>query len=981
MITSVSADSSFIYVNASSGNDANDGLSWQTSKLTIKNATSSALNHGSIEIADGIYTGEGNTNITISKSITITGQSRTGTIIDGSKSSHIFSILNGYNVTIKDLTLQNARSVSGGAIASQGNLTLNDCTFINNSATQYGGAVGYTSGYLTVNNSNFYNNTATVNGGALASVAPNLPLDMILNNCYFLNNSATSGGAIFNTGYLYLNGCDFNANSAHMGGAIAGETTLIISNSSFENNHASNSGGAVGYNSCTVNVNNSIFNNNTAINTGGALAITSADLPVNININSCTFYYNTAQYGGSIFNIGNLTVTNSTFKFNSASLYGAIYDEGNTTLKNSKFYNNSCTNVGGAVGFDSGTLRASNCTFNGNTAGTCGGAVSSAYQYLPLVMYLIECTFNNNTGMYGGAVFNTGNITINDSNFDSNHATNYGGAVSCDGGNLTVNNTIFSNNTSKQTGGAIESSLTGIPSPSTQYLTVKNCKFLNNTSTNGGAICNYQTIINATGNLFLNNTASSEGGAIYGTNGTIQFNSFINNSAVMGKGLYTDINSNLNADYNWWGTNSGPSGYSSGITITKWMVLNLNANPSTLKSGEKNTITLDMLHDNGILKNPNHPNLYYHDPLLGYVPDEQINLSSSAGTINSLVNMVNGTGQSILNTDGVTDSNITVSALLDSHIYHLTVNMKDNVPPVVSSVSPANKTIINNSSSTVRIVFSEPVQPGTSYGNIQLYNNSVAVLFNKVINGNVLELIPINSLTEGVYNVFIPLDALIDMDGNNFEDTLNTSFTMDKLKPKVVYNNLKNGTLSIYSNKTINLVFNKIMVMGNDQIYLKNSHGTSIPLNVAIYKNMVSITTNTKLADGKYLLILNNGALTDVYGYNMDKYNLNIILDTTAPKILYTIPSRNSVKVSTTNAITVKFNEPIKLSTNYITLKSSSGKVIKIKAALKGNVLTIDHTKLSRGTTYTLVLHTGSIMDVAGNPVKLYTTSFKTVKN
>jgi predicted outer membrane repeat protein len=980
MITSVSADSSFIYVNASSGNDANDGLSWQTSKLTIKNATSSALNHDSIEIADGIYTGDGNTNITISKSLTITGQSRTGTIIDGSKSSHIFSILNGYNVTISDLTLQNARSVSGGAITSEGNLTLNDCTFINNSATQYGGAVGYDSGYLTINDSNFYNNSATVNGGALASIAPNLPLNMLLNNCYFLNNTATSGGAVFNTGYLSVNSCDFNTNSATSGGAIFGETTLIFSNSSFENNNASNSGGAVGYDSGYLTINDSNFYNNTAVNTGGALSITSADLPVDIEINNCTFYYDTAQYGGSIFNIGNLTVANSTFKFNSASLYGTIYDEGNTTLQNSAFYNNSCSKVGGAVGFDSGTLKAINCYFSGNSASTTGGAVSSANQYLPLDMYLIQCTFINNTAMYGGAIFNTGNTIISDSNFDSNHATQYGGGVSCDGGNLTVNKTIFSNNTSKQTGGAIESSLTGFPSTLTRYLTVKNCKFLNNTSANGGAICNYMTNINATENLFLNNTASYEGGAIYGTNGTIQFNSFLNNSAAIGKGIYVKLNSNLNANYNWWGTNSGASEYSTGITVTNWMVLNLNANPSTIKSGENSTITMDMLHDNGILNDTNHPDLYYHDPLLGCVPDEQINLSSTAGTINSNVTMVDGTGQSILNTDGVTDSNITISAILDSKIYNLIVNMKDSVPPVVISVYPANKTIISNSSSTVRIVFSEPVQLGGSHGNIQLYNNSVPVLFNKVITGNILELIPVNSLTDGVYTVFIPADALMDMEGNNFENTLNTSFTMDKLKPKVIYNNLKNGTLSIFSNKTINLVFNKIIVMETDQIYLKNSHGTVTPLTVAINKNIVSIKSNVNLVDGNYSLILNKGALGDVYGCDMDKYEVNITIDTNAPKILYTLPSNNRSNVSTTNTIIVKFNEPVQLSSNYITLKSSSGKVIKVKSSLKGNILTIDHSKLSKKTSYTLVLHTGSIRDMAGNPVKLYTTKFQTGK-
>ncbi|MTK63124.1 MAG: hypothetical protein F8N15_00930, partial [Methanobacterium sp.] len=926
----------------------------------------------------------------ISKSITISCQTRTGTILDGSNTSHIFSILNGFNVTINDLTLENARSDNGGAITSEGNLTLNNCDFLNNNATHYGGAVGYDSGYLTVNNSNFYNNYAGF-GGALAGVSANLPLYMSLNNCYFFNNTANGGGAVFNTGYLEVNGSDFNANSATDGGAIYGTTTLIFSNStfkynhsnhlggavrydsgyllaynckfynnsakfnggaiasvavdqplnmeitgcnflnntaqnggaifntanatvkdsnfdgnsannggaiagdssdmeindtSFENNHATQYGGAVGYTSGTLNAVNSVFNSNRADMNGGALACLGAMFPVNMIINECDFSKNSAQNGGAIFNIGNLTVKNcSIFAYNSADTsFGAIYNQGNTTLQNVQFYNNNCTMIGGAVGFDTGTLKASGCYFTGNSAGNLGGAISSANQNLPSDMYLTQCTFNNNTaGMFGGAVFSSGNITISESNFDFNQATQRGGAVSCEGANLTINNSIFSNNTSK-IGGAIESLPIDYQLKTTQNLNVKNCKFISNSAVIGGAICIYGNYLNVTQTLFLNNSASTNGGAIDVTKGTMQFNSFMNNNAVNGKSIYVEPNSNVNADYNWWGTNLGPSGNCKGINISKWMILIFNANPSTLKSGQTSTITIDVLHDNGLLADPKHPDLYFHDPSHGCVPDELMNMTSTSGTLNPYLNLVNGTALSILGTDGVTDSYITISLNWDSQIFNTVVKM-DNIAPVVTSIIPSNNTIITNPKSPIKIVFSEPVQPGNFYGNIQLYHNSDVIPTSKLLNGNILELIPLNSLQDGIYNVFIPTDALMDLVGNNLENTFNSSFTMDKIKPAVVYNNLKNGTMSIYSNKTIKLVFNKFVTIQNQQIYLKNHQGTSIPITVALDNNIVSIKPNIKLADGNYTLMINKGALMDIYGCDVSNYTLNITVDTMAPAI------------------------------------------------------------------------------------------------
>ncbi len=65
-----------IYVNATGGDDNNDGLSWAAAKASIRNATGSAADNDVIWLADGEYTGPDNRNVNIDKKLTITGQSK-----------------------------------------------------------------------------------------------------------------------------------------------------------------------------------------------------------------------------------------------------------------------------------------------------------------------------------------------------------------------------------------------------------------------------------------------------------------------------------------------------------------------------------------------------------------------------------------------------------------------------------------------------------------------------------------------------------------------------------------------------------------------------------------------------------------------------------------------------------------------------------------------------------------------------------------
>lgn len=443
-----------IYVNGSSGNDASDGSSWILAKKSIKNATDNVNVNGKVNIADGQYKGINNTDITITKNMNIIGQSQTGTIINGTGTNWIFYIKSG-NVTITNLTLTNGL---GGAIENDATLTVNNCTFTNNSAAN-GGAI-YNDYNITITGSTFTGNTA--NEG--------------------------SGGAIYNQGTLTATNSNFTSNTANStgedvyGGGIYNEGTLTINNSTITNNTATTTnwdayGGGI-YNSGTLIINNNTITNNTATTTDGY-----------------------ADGGGISNEEGTLTITDTTIRDNiaigSSNAYGGGIShsfQGNLTINNSIITNNTATAIGGDV-YGGGIsnwgafLTINNSTITGNTATATNG------------------------NAYGGGISNNGDSTITDTTIKDNTAigTNnvYGGGI-YNLGTLTVVNCSIENNNAGDGGGIFNELDT---------LNVTGSNFTSNSATNGGAIYN-QGPANVHFNRIVGNTAI-QGSAIYNGMGTV----------------------------------------------------------------------------------------------------------------------------------------------------------------------------------------------------------------------------------------------------------------------------------------------------------------------------------------------------------------------------------------------------------------------------------------------------------------------------
>ena len=163
----LSANTKAIYVDPT-GSDSGSGSS-ASPYATINKALSevNASDDTTIYLAAGTYTGENNTGLTINfahanynGTLTIAGAANGETILDGENEVAIITSIGADSlVTLKDITFTNGRSNMGSAITSSAELTIDNCVFLSNYATNLAAVYQSAAKDITIKNSKFINNT------------------------------------------------------------------------------------------------------------------------------------------------------------------------------------------------------------------------------------------------------------------------------------------------------------------------------------------------------------------------------------------------------------------------------------------------------------------------------------------------------------------------------------------------------------------------------------------------------------------------------------------------------------------------------------------------------------------------------------------------------------------------------------------------------------------------------------------------------
>jgi IPT/TIG domain len=220
-----------------------------------------------------------------------------------------------------------------------------------------------------------------------------------------------------------------------------------------------------------------------------AVEVFSVNPNVNATITNLIIANGQAGNGGGIISSGNLTLTNDVLSGNSATYEGGgLYNSGIATLAYVTMFNNTMNGSGGGGGgavFNSGTISIANSAFTGNSSNYSSGAISASGTTV-----ITNTTFSDNVASWGAMEVHDGVATV----------------IGC----------TFTGNTSSN-GGAVWMSNYGGP---TSTLTMIDCTLTGNRSTgNGGGAIATNNLSNLSLNLvhctIVGNTAVNAGGGLY----------------------------------------------------------------------------------------------------------------------------------------------------------------------------------------------------------------------------------------------------------------------------------------------------------------------------------------------------------------------------------------------------------------------------------------------------------------------------------
>jgi len=283
--------------------------------------------------------------------------------IDGQNLGRIMDISSDANVTLRDLTLQNANtslatngSLNGGAIEiGGGSLTLDTITLEDNSTQSLGGAVyAFDDAVVIIENCSFINNRAGDGAGVFASTGITVRDTLFQNNRADLN--ALGNGAV------YLSGTSSDA---------------LFEDVTFDNNLSTGPGGAIQFLGRNLLIDGLIATSNKSTNrSGGVISVPGTAHVKQVEIVNALFESNMAEDSGGAMTFADdddvLDISHSSFVSNTAGEDGgALYLTGGmVNLTNNTFSGNQATDDGGGIYMFGAVLTATHVTFSGNQAST-----------------------------------------------------------------------------------------------------------------------------------------------------------------------------------------------------------------------------------------------------------------------------------------------------------------------------------------------------------------------------------------------------------------------------------------------------------------------------------------------------------------------------------------------------------------------------------------------------------------------------------
>ena len=212
------------------GEDANDGLSWESAKKTVQAAIDvAALQGGDVWVREGLYP----ERITLRQYVYVYGgfggtetdrrqrdwRTHTSTLDGQFGGSVVTSTQPGFVlITLDGFTIRNGNAANGGGISCQlSSPLLANNTVTANTASDDGGGIYCYDASPVISNSKIMANTASDDGGG---VYCHFGVPVITNSVIANNSSSSGGGVLFDYTSGIIAGCTIVANRASSGGGL-----------------------------------------------------------------------------------------------------------------------------------------------------------------------------------------------------------------------------------------------------------------------------------------------------------------------------------------------------------------------------------------------------------------------------------------------------------------------------------------------------------------------------------------------------------------------------------------------------------------------------------------------------------------------------------------------------------------------------------------------------------------------------------------
>ena len=283
-----------------------------------------------------------------------------------------------------------------------------------------------------------------------------------------------------------------------------------------------------------------------------------------------------------------------------------------------------------------------------------------------------------------------------------------------------------------------------------------------------------------------------------------------------------------------------------------------------------------------------------------------------------------------------------------------------------------------NSSVTVNLTHNNHGEDTSSSGNVP---DGIPMKFTTDIGTITSPVNTKNGKTNTIFNSETSTSGTAKITTSLDKQNVQNNVTIDKTAPIIVNSDPKNNEIEVPGNKVIKITFSESVKAGTNWIEMMDNNGTMVPITTYICGNTLTITSVVSITNGtRYGLVIHTGSLTDLAGNNVARYVTHFITDSIAPVIISSDPVKNVMNVPINKIIKVTFSEPIKAGTNWIELMdNSTGAMVPITTFISGKTLTVTpQNLLTDGRKYSVLIHTNSLKDLAGNNIARYVTSFAT---